>query len=105
MKKKKRTTAKRKTKKKTKKATKGKAKNAFMKPMKPSATLAAVIGPKAVPRTQVVKNIWKYIKKHKLQDKKKRTMINADAKMKPLFRGKKQVTMFEMTKYISKHLK
>ena len=77
---------------------------AFMKPMTPSATLAAVIGDKPMPRTEVTKKVWEYIKKHNLQDSAKRTMINADAKLKVLF-GKPQVTMFEMTKLISNHLK
>ena len=77
---------------------------AFMKPMTPSATLAAIIGNKPMPRTEVTKKVWEYIKKHDLQDKAKRTMINGDAKLKQLF-GKDQVTMFEMTKLISNHLK
>jgi upstream activation factor subunit UAF30 len=88
-----------------KKASKRKPNAAFMKPMTPTATLAAIIGPGKLPRTQVTKKIWNYIKKNKLQDKVKRIMINADAKMKPLFGGKSKVTMFEMTKYVSKHLK
>jgi chromatin remodeling complex protein RSC6 len=78
---------------------------AFMKPMKPSAGLAAVIGKKAMPRTQVTKKIWAYIKRKKLQDRKNRRMINADALLKPVFRGKTQVSMFEMTKLVNKHLK
>ena len=78
---------------------------AFMKPMTPSDTLAEVIGSKAMPRTQVTKKLWEYIKKNKLQDAKKRTMINADDKLKKVFGGKKQVSMFEMTKLVSKHLK
>ncbi len=78
---------------------------AFMKPMTPSDTLADVIGSKAMPRTQVTKKLWEYIKKHKLQDAKKRTMINADEALKKVFGGKKQVSMFEMTKLVSKHLK
>ncbi len=78
---------------------------AFMKPVQPSATLSAVIGAKAMPRTEVTKKIWAYIKRNGLQDKKKRTMINADDKLKSVFGGKKQVTMFEMTKLVSKHLK
>ena len=77
---------------------------AFMKPMSPSAALAAVIGDKAMPRTEVTKKVWEYIKKHGLQDKIKRTLINADAKLKEIF-GRAQVTMFEMTKLISNHLK
>ena len=78
---------------------------AFMKAMTPSDTLAEVIGSKALPRTQVTKKLWDYIKKNKLQDSKKRTMINADEKLKKVFGGKKQVSMFEMTKLVSKHLK
>jgi chromatin remodeling complex protein RSC6 len=78
---------------------------AFMKPMTPSDMLAEVIGSKALPRTQVTKKMWEYIKKNKLQDPKKRTMINADDKLKKIFGGKKQVSMFEMTKLVSKHLK
>ena len=90
---------------KSKKSSKRKPNSAFMKPMKPSETLANIIGAAALPRTQVTKKIWTYIKKNKLQDKVKRTVINADAKMKPLFGGKKKVTMFELTKYVSKHLR
>jgi chromatin remodeling complex protein RSC6 len=78
---------------------------AFMKPMRPSEDLAEVIGAKSMPRTQVTKKLWEYIKKHKLQDSKKRTMINADDRLKKVFNGKKQVSMFEMTKLVSKHLK
>ncbi len=77
---------------------------AFMKPMTPSAALAAVIGDKALPRTEVTKKVWEYIKKNGLQDKVKKTMINADAKLKEVL-GKAQVSMFEMTKAISGHLK
>ena len=77
---------------------------AFMKPMTPSAELAEVIGKKALPRTQVTKKLWDYIKKNKLQDSKNRRMINADDKLKPVFGGKKQVSMFDMTKLVSKHL-
>jgi len=76
----------------------------FMKAMTPSAALAAVIGDKALPRTEVTKKIWEYIKKNNLQDQAKRTMINADAKLKEIFK-KAQVSMFEMTKLISQHLK
>lgn len=77
---------------------------AFMKPLTPSATLAAVIGSEPVPRTEVTKKIWEYIKKHDLQDPKNRRNINADDKLRPLF-GKDQVTMFELTKLVSAHLK
>lgn len=76
---------------------------AFMKPLKPSPTLAAVIGSEAVPRTEVTKKIWDYIKKHNLQDASNRRNINADAKLKALF-GKDQVSMFELTKIVSGHL-
>lgn len=78
---------------------------AFMKPLSPSAALADVIGSKAMPRTQVTKKLWDYIKKHKLQDSRNRRMINADESLKKVFGGKKQVSMFEMTKLVSKHLK
>ncbi|MFQ5682428.1 MAG: SWIB/MDM2 domain-containing protein [Candidatus Binatia bacterium] len=78
---------------------------AFMKPVQPDTALGAVVGSKAIPRTELTKKIWAYIKRHKLQDKKKRTMINADDKLKPVFGGKKQVTMFEMTKLVNKHVK
>jgi len=75
-----------------------------MKPLTPSAQLSEVVGTKAIPRTEVVKKLWVYIKKHGLQDSKNRRMINADENLKPIFGGKKQVSMFEMTKYVSKHL-
>jgi len=78
---------------------------AFMKPMTPSDVLGSIIGNKPMPRTEVTKRIWDYIKKNKLQDAIKRTMINADEKLRELFGGKKQVSMFEMTKFINKHLK
>ena len=86
-------------------ASKRKPSAAFMKPMTPSATLSEVIGAKAMPRTEVTKKLWAYIKKYKLQDKTKRTMINADDKLRAVFGGKRQVSMFEMTKLVSKHLK
>jgi chromatin remodeling complex protein RSC6 len=73
--------------------------------MTPSATLGEVIGSKPVPRTEVTKKLWAYIKKNKLQDSKNKRMINADEMLKPVFGGKKQVSMFEMTKLVSKHLK
>lgn len=78
---------------------------AFMKPLTPSADLAAVVGSKGLPRTEVVKKLWVYIKANKLQDSKNKRMINADAKLKPVFGGKAQVSMFDMAKLISKHLK
>ena len=78
---------------------------AFMKPLTPSAALAAVVGANPLPRTDVTKKIWDYIKKHKLQDSVNRRNINADDKLKAVFGGKKTVSMFEMTKLISAHLK
>ena len=92
-------------KKKAKAGKKRKPNAAFMKPMNPSAALGAVIGSGAMPRTEVTKKVWDYIKANGLQDQKNRRMINADAKLKPIFGGKKQVSMFEMTKLVSKHLK
>jgi upstream activation factor subunit UAF30 len=86
-------------------ASKRKPNAAFMKPMTPTAALGAVIGGSAAPRTEVTKKIWAYIKKNKLQDSKNRRMINADEKLKEVFGGKKQVSMFEMTKLVNKHLK
>jgi chromatin remodeling complex protein RSC6 len=88
-----------------KKAAKRKPNAAFMKPMQPSASLAAVIGGSAMPRTEVTKKIWGYIKKNNLQDSKNRRNINADEKLKDVFGGKKQVSMFEMTRLVNKHLK
>jgi upstream activation factor subunit UAF30 len=87
-----------------KKTTKRKAGGAFMKPLTPSTQLSTVVGNKDLPRTEVVKKLWAYIRKHGLQDAKNRRMINADENLKPIFGGKKQVSMFEMTKYVSKHL-
>ena len=78
---------------------------AFMKPMTPSAMLAAVVGSMPMPRTDVTKRIWDYIKKNKLQDSINRRLINADEKLRAVFGGKKQVSMFEMTKLVSNHLK
>ena len=78
---------------------------AFMKALTPSATLATVIGGNAIPRTQVIKKIWDYIKKNGLQDKTNRRMINADAKLKVLFDGKNQISMFDLAKIVSKHVK
>jgi len=78
---------------------------AFMRPLTPSAILAEVVGSKAIPRTEIVKKMWQYIKKNNCQDKKNRRMINADAKLKPIFGGKAQVSMFDMAKLISKHVK
>ncbi|MGZ3846316.1 MAG: SWIB/MDM2 domain-containing protein [Flavisolibacter sp.] len=77
---------------------------AFMAPLTPSATLAEVVGSKPLPRTEVVKKIWDYIKKNKLQDSKNRRNINADGKLKPIF-GKDQISMFELAKIVNKHVK
>jgi upstream activation factor subunit UAF30 len=78
---------------------------AFMKAMNPSPALAEVVGSKAIPRTEVTKKLWAYIKKNKLQDAKNKRMIKADASLKTVFGGKATVNMFEMTKLVSKHLK
>ena len=78
---------------------------AFMKPMTPTAALAAVVGPIAQARTEITKRIWGYIKRNKLQDAINKRMINADEKLREVFGGKRQVSMFEMTKLVSKHLK
>jgi chromatin remodeling complex protein RSC6 len=77
---------------------------AFMKPLMPSGPLAAIVGSVPMPRTEVTSKIWAYIKKNKLQDSVNRRMINADDKLRALF-GKAQASMFELTKYVSKHLK
>ena len=82
-----------------------KANAAFMKPVTPSPALAEVVGSKPIPRTEVTKKLWAYIKKNGLQDKKNKRMINADAKLKVVFGGKASVNMFAMTKLVSKHLK
>ena len=91
--------------KKKKKKSKRKPSAAFMKPVHPSAMLAAVVGNKAMPRTEVTKKLWQYIKRKGLQDKKNRRNINADAALKAVFGGRGTVNMFEMTKLVSKHLK
>ena len=78
---------------------------AFMKPMQPSAALGAVVGNNGMPRTEITKKLWGYIKRHNLQDPKERRMIVADDKLKPVFGGKGRVSMFEMTKLVNKHLK
>jgi chromatin remodeling complex protein RSC6 len=78
---------------------------AFMKPVQPDDVLGAVVGIKPLPRTELTKKLWDYIKKNKLQDAKVRTQINADDKLKAVFGGKKSVSMFEMTKLVSKHVK
>ncbi len=82
-----------------------KANAAFMKPVTPSATLSEVVGSKPIPRTEVTKKLWAYIKKNGLQDSKNRRMIKADDKLKAVFGGKSTVNMFEMTKLVGKHLK
>jgi len=86
-------------------AAKRKPNAAFMKPMTPSSVLAAVIGAMPMPRTEVTKKIWDYIKKNKLQDAVNRRLINADEKLRAVFGGKGKVSMFEMTKLVSNHLK
>lgn len=98
----KKTTAKKAT---AKKAVKRTPNAAFMKPLSSSPALAAVIGERPMPRTEVTKRLWDYIKKNKLQDSKNRRMINADDKLGAVFGGKKQVSMFDMTKLVGKHLK
>lgn len=92
-------------KKKAAKKSKRKPNAAFMKPLTPSAALGAVVGAKPMPRTEVTKKIWVYIKKNGLQDKVNRRMIKADAALKVVFGGKAAVNMFEMTKLVSKHVK
>jgi chromatin remodeling complex protein RSC6 len=77
---------------------------AFMKPVTPDAALAAIVGSKPLPRTELTKKLWVYIKKNNLQDPKVRTKINADENLKKVFDGKKSVTMFEMTKLVSGHV-
>lgn len=91
--------------KKTAKKSARKPSAAFMKPMTPSPALSEVIGSKPMPRTEVTKKLWAYIKKNKLQDQKNRRMIKADDSLKAVFGGKSQVNMFEMTKLVNKHLK
>ena len=86
-------------------ASKRKPNAAFMKPVQPSDKLAEVVGSKAMPRTEVTKKLWAYIKKNGLQDKKNKRMIKADDALKAVFGGKAQVNMFERTKLVSKHLK
>ena len=76
-----------------------------MKPVTPDNMLALLVGEKPLPRTELTKKLWVYIRKHGLQDSKKRTMINADDALKAVFNGKKQVSMFEMTKLVSGHVK
>jgi len=96
--------AKRRTKRAAKKS-KRKPSAAFMKPVRPDDKLAAVVGDKAMPRTEITKKLWGYIKRKGLQDKKNRRMINADATLKAVFNGRSSVNMFEMTKLVSRHMK
>ncbi len=88
-----------------KKRTKRKPNPAFMKPVKPDSLLAAVVGDNPMPRTEITKKLWAYIKRHGLQDSKNRRMINADDKLRSVFGGKSKVSMFEMTKLVNKHMK
>jgi upstream activation factor subunit UAF30 len=83
----------------------GTANAAFMRPVNPSPALAEVVGDKPIPRSEVTKRLWAYIKKNRLQDQKNRRMINADSALKPVFGGKSAVNMFEMTKLVGRHLK
>ena len=87
-----------------KKTSKRKPNAAFMKPVQPDSKLAAVVGSRPMPRSELTKKLWDYIKKNGLQDRKKRTQINADENLRPVFNGKSQVSMFEMTKLVSQHL-
>ena len=96
-----RTTARKSAKKSGKKRTPSAA---FMKPMQPDAALGAVVGNNAIPRTEVTKKIWAYIKRNGLQDSRNRRAINADDKLRPVFGGKSQVSMFDMTKLVNRHL-
>ena len=89
----------------TAKKTKRAPNAAFMKPVTPDEKLAKIVGDKPLPRTELTKKLWVYIKKNGLQDAKKKTLINADESLKAVFNGKKQVSMFEMTKLVSGHLK
>jgi chromatin remodeling complex protein RSC6 len=88
----------------TKKSTTRKPNAAFMKPVQPDDKLSLIVGSKPLPRSELTKKLWDYIKKNKLQDAKKRTQINADDALKAVFNGKKSVTMFEMTKLVSGHI-
>lgn len=97
--------AKKSAKKAAKKKSARKPNAAFMAPLTPSTQLAEVVGSKGIPRTEIIKKIWDYIKKNGLQDKKNRRMINADDKLKPVFGGKGQISMFELAKVVNKHVK
>ena len=101
----KKSSAKKKAPAKKKSASKRTPSAAFMKPMTPSAQLATVVGTAPLPRTEVTKKLWGYIKRKGLQDSKNRRMINADDNLRPVFGGSKQVSMFEMTRLVNKHLK
>jgi chromatin remodeling complex protein RSC6 len=90
---------------KTEKSTSRKLNPALMKPVQPDDKLAAIVGSTPLPRSELTKKLWDYIKKNDLQDAKKRTQINADDTLKPVFDGKKQVSMFEMTKLVNGHIK
>ena len=90
---------------KTEKTTTRKPNAALMKPVQPDAVLSAVVGSTPIPRGELTKKLWDYIKKNGLQDQTKKTLINADAALKAVFNGKAQVTMFEMTKLVSGHIK
>ena len=89
----------------TKKTSARKPNPALMKPVQPDEALSAIVGSKPLPRSEMTKKLWDYIKKNKLQDEKKRTQINADDALKIVFNGKKSVSMFEMTKLVSGHVK
>ncbi len=89
----------------SKKKTNRKPNPEFMKPVQPDAALAPIVGDKPLPRTELTKKLWAYIKKHNLQDPKVRTQIIADDKLQVVFGGKKTVTMFEMTRLVNKHVK
>lgn len=99
-----RKTAARRTVKKKRTGAKRKPNPAFMKPMQPSAQLATVVGSSPMPRTEITKRLWGYIKRRGLQDKTNRRMINADDNLRPIFRGRSQVSMFDMTKLVNQHL-
>jgi upstream activation factor subunit UAF30 len=88
-----------------KKTSKRKPNPAFMRPVQPDDTLAAVVGSSPLPRTELTKKLWSYIKRNRLQDTKVKTQINADEKLRPVFGGKSKVSMFEMTKLVSRHLR
>jgi chromatin remodeling complex protein RSC6 len=88
-----------------KKPSKRKPNPAFFRPVQPDDELSAIVGSQPLPRSELTKKLWNYIKKNGLQDKKKRTMINADDSLRPVFNGKSQVSMFEMTKLVSQHIR